>query len=338
MNEFSNDALVRRLATLELPVDTDALTRRVLAAARPRRRDGSTRLRVLVMLPFVLLALTGVAGYFAPVFAQALADAPVAGSISGPMLRQFGLAGMPHRVSAFGDKATSAGYTAELIGGYADASRTILFVRVDPPARMLPTFGNVALSDQFGHTYRMTGGTANTATGENALLFTPIEGLAARLGARLHLVFVSVEEGLSPSSRPIAGRWELTATLAVDEGVDLPVPDPMQLGQARLSFTRTRALPVGILVEFSIEPVDMDSFNRQIPDGLKGRPAFRMTLVDALGHQAGALQGGSSGNGTDAQHVTVVGSWLWLADGPGNYVLAVEWEGVGSGTRTITVP
>ena len=92
MNEFSNDALVRRLATLEVPVDTDALTRRVLAAAHPRRRGGSTRLRVLVMLPFVLLALTGVASYFAPVFAQALADAPVAGSISGLMLRQFGLA------------------------------------------------------------------------------------------------------------------------------------------------------------------------------------------------------------------------------------------------------
>jgi hypothetical protein len=112
----------------------------------------------------------------------------------------------------------------------------------------------------------------------------------------------------------------------------------MRLGPARLSFTRVRALPVGVLVEFTIEPVDMDSFNRQIPDGLKGRPAFRMTLLDALGHQAQALQGGSSGNGTDPQHVTVVGSWLWQADGPGNYVLSVEWEGVGSGTRTITVP
>src|SRR5436190_16119164 len=165
MTEFSDDALALRIATLEIPVDVSRVTQRVLADRR-KPRGMSMRWRVLVAVPLALLLVSAAASYYAPVFAQVLADAPVAGSISGPMLRQFGLAGMPHRVSAFGDKATSAGYAAELVGGYADASRTILFVRVDPPARMLPTFGNVALSDQFGHTYRMTGGTANTATGE----------------------------------------------------------------------------------------------------------------------------------------------------------------------------
>jgi hypothetical protein len=30
--------------------------------------------------------------------------------------------------------------------------------------------------------------------------------------------------------------------------------------------------------------------------------------------------------------------WLWQAESPGSYVLSVEWEGVGSDTRTITVP
>jgi len=337
MTEFPNDPLARRLATLDVPVDFRFVTQRVLADRR-KPRGMSMRWRVLVAVPLALLLVSAAASYYAPVFAQVLADAPVAGSISGPMLRQFGLAGMPHRVSAFGDKATSAGYTAELVGGYADAGRTILFVRIDPPGRIFAPFGDIRLSDQFGHGYRMVGATANMASGENALLFQPIDGLATTVGARVHVAFTAIEEGLPPDSRTIAGRWELTATLAVDEGVDLPVPDPMQLGQARLSFTRVRALPVGILAEFTIDPVEMESFNRQIPDGLKGRPAFRMTLVDALGHQAQALQGGSSGNGTDPQHVTVVGSWLWQADGPGNYVLSVEWEGVGNGTRTITVP
>jgi hypothetical protein len=338
MTEFSNDALVRRIATLDVPVDTAAVTRRVLAAARQKPRGASTRLRVLVMVPLVLLLLSSAASYYAPVFAQALADAPIAGSISGLMLRQFGLASVTHRVSMFGHTATSAGYTAELVGGYADASRTILFVRVDPPARVLPSFGNVTLSDQFGRTYFMVGMASDVATGENAMVFKPIDGLAARVGARLHVVFSSIEEGLPPTPSPIAGHWDLTATLAVDEGQDLAVPDPLQLGDARLSFTRVRALPVGVLIEFTIAPVDMDLFERRIPDGLKGRPAFRFGLVDANGHEGQQLGGGTSGSGADRSRVTLVGSWLLRAESPGSYVLSVEWEGVGSGTRSITVP
>ena len=338
MNEFSNDALARRVAALEVPVDVGAVTQRALAAARHKPRGASIRVRVLVTVPLVAFLLTGAASYFAPIFAQALADAPIAGSISGLLLRQFGLTGVPHRVSVFGDKVTSAGYTAELVAGYADAGRTILFVRLDPPARVLNRFGEVTLSDQFGRTYFMVGMTSDTATGENAMLFKPIDGLAATVGARLHLEFTSIEEGPVTRPRTIAGRWALTATLAVDEGRDLALPGAMQLGEARLEFTRVRALPVGLLVEFKVEPVDIDAFNRQIPDGLKGRPAFRMSLRDASGHESQPLQGGQSGNGADRTRMTIVGSWLWQAEGSGNYVLSVEWEGVGNGARTITVP
>jgi hypothetical protein len=337
MTEFSDDALVRRLATLDVPVDASRVTQRVLAARR-KPRGISARWRFVAAVPLALLLVSAAASYYAPVFAQSLADAPIVGSISGLMLRQFGLTGVQHRVSSFGDQATSAGYTAELVGGYADAGRTILFVRIDPPARVLAQFGEVTLTDQFGRTYFMHGMTSDLATGENAMLFKPIDGLAARVGARLQVVFNSIEQGLPPNSKAIAGHWELTATLAVDEGRDLAVPDAMQLGDARLSFTRVRALPVGVLVEFTIAPVDMDLFGRQIPDGLKGRPAFRVSLLDASGHESTSLQGGSSGNGPDRSHVTVVGSWLWQTGGSGNYVLSVEWEGVGGGTRTIALP
>ena len=337
MNEFSGDLLARRIATLEIPVDVSRVTQRVLAARR-KPRAVSFRWRVVAAIPLALLLISAVASYYAPVFAEALADAPIAGSISGLMLRQFGLAGMPHRVSSFGDKVTSAGYTAELVGGYADAGRTILFVRIDPPARAFAPFGEIRLSDQFGHTYRMVGATSNMTTGESALLFQPIEGLAATVGARLHVAFTSIEEGLPPASRTIAGRWDLTGTLAVDEGLDLAAPALIQLGNARLSFTRVRALAVGLLVEFKIDPVDIDEFNRQIPDSLKGRPAFRVSLVDANGRERQQLGGASGGGGTDRSRMTITGSWLWQTEGPGNYVLSVDWEGVGSGARTIAVP
>jgi len=336
MTEYSSDPLALRLATLDVPIDTHRVTQRVLAAHR-KPRVASGRWRVVAAVPLSLLLISVVASYYAPVFAQALADAPIAGSISGRMLRQFGLAGMPHRVSAFGDKATSAGYTAELVGGYADAGRTILFVRIDPPARVLNRFDDVRLSDQFGRAYFMSGMTSDLATGENAMLFRPIDGLAANLGARLHLVFGNIEEGLPPSSRTIVGHWELTATLAVDEGRDLAVPTAIELGQARLSFTRVRALPVGVLVEFTLAPVDIDLLERRIPDGLKGRPAFKVGLVDAIGHDAQQLSGGTSGRGTDRSQMTIAGSWLWQAE-PGSYVLSVDWEGVGSDTRAITIP
>jgi hypothetical protein len=185
----------------------------------------------------------------------------------------------------------------------------------------------------------MSGMTSDLATGENAMLFRPIDGLAVNLGARLHLVFSGIEEGLPPSSRTIVGHWGLTATLAVDEGQDLALPDAIELGQARLSFTRVRALPVGVLVEFTMAPVEIDLLERRIPDGLKGRPAFRVSLLDASGRASQQLSaGGSGGSGTDRSRMTIAGSWLWQADGPGRYVVSVEWEGVGSGSRTITVP
>jgi hypothetical protein len=95
---------------------------------------------------------------------------------------------------------------------------------------------------------------------------------------------------------------------------------------------------VGVLVEFTIAPVDIDLLERRIPDGLKGRPAFSVSLVDANGHAGQLLGGGTSGTGTDRSRMTVAGSWLWHTDGPGSYFLSVEWEGVGSGTRSITVP
>ena len=337
MTEFNDDALARRLASLVVPVDASRVTQRVLAARR-KPQATSNRWRVVAAIPIALVLISAAASYYAPVFAQALADAPVAGSISGLMLRQFGLAGMPHRVSTFGDRATSAGYTANLVGGYADAGRTILFVRIDPPARVLTHPGEVTLTDQFGQAYFMVGMTSDLVTGENAMLFRPIDGLAANLGARLHLAFSSLEEGLPPGSRTVAGQWELTATLAVDEGEDLAVPDAMQLGQARLSFTRVRALPVGVLVEFTIAPVDIDLLERRIPDGLKGRPAFRISLAGPNGREGLQLGGGSGGGGTDRSRMTIAGSWLWQTDGSGNYVLSVEWEGVGGGTRTIVVP
>jgi len=338
MTEFSDDVLACRLSTLDIPVDPSAVTRRVLEASHRRPQYRLTLQRLAIAVPLVLVLVSAGLSYYAPVFAQTLADAPIAGSVAGWLLRQVGLAGVPHRVSTFGDKATSSGYTIELVGGYADAGRTVLFLRLTPPANAFSTLRPVEVTDQFGHSYPMTGAAWNSDAGEGLIMLTPIDGLAAKLGARLRIAFNEIQEGPGPNTRRIAGRWDLTATLAVDEGRDVPVPDGVQLGEARVTFTRVRALAVGVLVEFRIESVDIDLLERRIPDGLKGRPAFRVSLVDASGHVAMQLLGGTAGRGADRSRRTIEGSWLWQADEPGSYVLSVEWEGVGNGTRTISVP
>ena len=333
MTEFSDEALARRLATLDVPIDAALVSRRALAAARGTRRPAPPRWRFVAIVALVLVLLSAGLSYYAPVFAQSLADAPIAGSVAGWLLQQVGLANASHRVTVFGENATSSGYTIELVGGYADAGRTVLFIRVTPPANAFSILKPAEVTDQFGRSYRMSGATWNSDTGEGLVVLTPIDGLAAKLGARLRIAFHEVEVGPGPTTRRIAGRWVLGATLAVDEGRDLPVPEAIPLGRARLAFARVRSLSAALLVELAIENADPAELRRVIPDGLKGRPAFRLRLLDPSGREERPLQAGSTGDGT-----RTTATWLWQTDGAGPYLFIAEWEGVGGGTRTITVP
>ncbi len=336
MNEFSDERMVQRLRSLEPRVNATELVRRVLSAGAGERTP-SRRPRLVfatVLLPLALVLVAAVASFYAPVFAEAVADAPIVGRISGPVLRSVGLAGAPQRVSAFGDRATSAGYEVELVGGYADSGRTVLFLHATPAARVLAPIAagrSLSLNDQFGQSYRLTGGIANSETGENTLVFEPLRWPATWLGARLHLSFNTVEFGIPPAATAAAGQWQLSGTLAVDEGRDLPTPTPGTIGEMQVSFTHVRALPVGLLAELRIDPGSLD-LNRIVPDGLKGRSAFTVKLIDDTDRERPLLQaqsGSSSGS--------VVGNWLWQIDGPGRYELRISYEGVGIITREIVI-
>lgn len=328
MSEFDDQVLARRIASIDVPFDTEALTRRVLASASPGRSARGRVWRFVLLVPLALALVSAATAYYAPVFAEGLADAPVAGSVAGWLLRQVGLTGSSHRISVFGESATSSGHTIELVGGYADAGRTVLFVRIDPPALGFSPFAPVEVSDQFGRTYRASGAAWNSETGDGVLTLAPIEGLAARVGARLRIVFTEIREA-PPAERRIAGKWELTATLAVDEGRPVALPDPIALGSARVRFTEVRALASALLVEFDVENASPADLARTVPDGLKGRPAFRIRLFAPGGDELHSLQGGGSGSHQ---------SWLWPIETGGRYELNAEWEGVGGGSRVIDVP
>jgi hypothetical protein len=294
------------------------------------RSRGRALVLVLTLVPLVTLLATAVAAYFAPAFSQALADAPIAGRVAGPILRQFGLASIEDRVTSFGDRSTSSGYTLELIAGYADPSRTVLFLRATPAARVMPVLpGRAELRDQFGREIRFSGGTANSATGDAAFIFAPIEWPASQLGARLTLTLTQLDLDNLSAQRPvpITGHWELRGTLQPAEGKDLPLPPSGDLGSAKVTFVKVRALPAALLLEYDLSG-DLAGLSEMIPDGLKGRPAFTVRLIDPTGQESRNVGGGGSAHQQR----------LWEITRPGTYELVMAWEGHGTLRRTLVIP
>jgi hypothetical protein len=326
VNDFAQDPLARRLARLEPRVDADDLSRRVLARARAGRAVLPMRLRALaVAVPLALVASVAISSYYFPAFAQALADAPVAGSIAGPVLRAVGLVGVPSRIIAFGDTLNVSGYRVDLLGGYADAGRTILFLRTQPAAVLVTSprtaSQELSLTDQFGRRYRATGAIANSETGENTIIFEPLLWPASAVGARLHLSFNTLVVGAPSAQREIAGRWDLTGTLAADEGADLPVPPGGSIGEIQVAFTRLRSTRSAVIADLRIEPDGLD-LGRVVPDAGKGHSAFRVSLLDPNGRERPLLQGGYGSAGAGV----IEGRWVWLIDTPGRYELRVAYE------------
>jgi hypothetical protein len=133
----------------------------------------------------------------------------------------------------------------------------------------------------------------------------------------------------------MTSTWELHGTLLPDEGTDLPLPGPGDLGSARVTFTKARALPAAVVVEVEMSGITFAEITERIPDGLKGRPAFWVRLIDSGGQERRLLSGdgGSTGSGGTARQ-----QWLWEVTGPGRYELVLTWEGRGTLTRTLVVP
>jgi hypothetical protein len=331
MNDDLRSPLARRLATLEIPVPPE-LVPRVMAARRPAARVGGVRLvpRLSAAVALVVLAF-GAASYFAPRFSQALADAPLLGNATGPLLRSVGLAGLDGRVTTFSGAAVSSGYRVELIGGYADAIRTIVLLRVQPADRsvLLSNGTRVTLTDQFGRRLELKGGVADEQTGQEVLEFEPITGPAASLGARLTLqaatltAFAATRDGLQ-------GDWELHATIALDESRALTPPGLGRLGTMTVMFTRVTATATALEVQLHVQGGGPGALSRVIPDALKGHPAFSMHLWAPDGTPAQALT-------TRVDDALGLVDTVWVRSAAGVYRLVVSDEGMGTIERTIDI-
>ncbi len=205
------------------------------------RTPSHRKRRILLLASFgVLLLLLGVnigGAYYAPSYAGALAKFPAVGSVPGPPLGAAGLS--QGAMTPLNSSAFSSGHDIQLVGGYADQLRIVIFYNIDgrpvsTPSKSLRTYEiQGSLRDQFGHTYRQAYDPWTTAA-----TFEPLSGLAIGVGARLTLD-VSGLVPTGPGMTPVQGNWQLPLTLIQRALHPLPLPAPITVGDTIYTFTAT---------------------------------------------------------------------------------------------------
>ena len=264
---------------------------------RPRPRLVPSLVAVAIFL--VCAVITNlVAVYFAPAYGNALADAPGIGPASARILKASGLT--TGDVTAVDDSATSSGHTIRLVGGYADALRTVLFFQVDGRGMVgdpkaygqsvgdyYPVSDGLTLSDQFGREYGMAG-----ISGGNMLGFDPLAWPASELGARLTLRITGLWEPWLKISGPlvpaVVGTWTLHATLFSQPPSSVVLPPPLVLPGVTYRVTSARASGDTMSIHFSMTGSVVDQASRLKPlepsDGLWAS-YFNIRMFDSAGNE-----------------------------------------------------
>jgi hypothetical protein len=358
------DPLAKRLSALDIHAP-ETLTARVLAARSGATPAGNRGLRrtVLAAIALVSLILANLAAsYVSPRYAAALAQAPLVGTLTGPVLQQAGLATVG--AEPLDVRATAAGYTVHLFGAYADGVRTTIFVQMlgpdgrEAPDGTAPSFGTT-LTDQFGHTYHMANG-----FGMPVIHFEPLSGPASTLGARLtlHVEDIVVNTPPAPGATTdtgtvVHGPWDLSFTVTSSGGTDLATPAPVQLGDTTYTFTGVRVTSSLLEISWTISGgaiERMDRLHREALATIRGHravPASRLrlqrlnseelatsTLLDPGGKPIDPVYGAGKGIMRDGQVASMEMDAWYPVSAHGTYTFQVSQAATGSNARTITVP
>lgn len=323
------DLLEQRLRSMEVETpDAGRVTAKVLAG-KPRRR--AWRAPRLVTVPAALAVLVVLVAYFVPAADLAIADKS---PWSAEILQHAGLVGAKERITFVGEASTSSGYTVELVGAYADASRTVLLIHSHPSLSLIED--PLQITDQFGRAYRFLNGFSNSQTGDAVLQFEPLAWPDQTTGARITLHMSEVGTADAPYT-PTQGSWTLTAAVRVDEAVGLPKPAGATLGLAHFEFASVTYTPTSIVIDIDVTGIDMSDIHQVLPDGGKGTPIFDIQLRDPNGQNVDVA---ADLNGPDevvrksgGVHVHFVG----YRTRSGAYTLVVRY-GTDQFERTLTIP
>src|ERR1700687_5692006 len=242
------DLLEQRLADLAVDTpDPGRVTAFVMSRAARRGRRHLARAAAIAVATVTLMAAVL---YFAPAADVVLADTPIAREL----LRDAGLLGAGNRVTAVGAVSTSSGVRLQLIGAYADSTRTVLLVHAEPAVRPSGLGPTDTVTDQFGRSYFINRSMSNGLTGNIVFQAEPLAWPDAITGARITLHLTGLVPVTCTGSPPVdpkahhddegvhlAGSGPLPATLGVDESTTLALPAPAQLGPATFRFTSVRS-------------------------------------------------------------------------------------------------
>jgi hypothetical protein len=325
---MTTDLLEERLQKLSVEApDAGRVATRVLSRASRRQASRLPRVAAAGLATVALLVLVA---YFVPAADTALASVPIAGD----MLRDAGLVGAAGRITSVGSQSSSSGYRLTLVGAYADSARTVLLLHADPPILFTPT--PIVVTDQFGRTYQYQNSTSNTQTGDSVLQFEPLAWPDAITGARITLHVSSVQPADQSGPGPaVAGTWTLPATLGVDEGTTLALPERATLGPAHYRFTSVSYTPATVAIDMEVTGVSFSYLALEIPTGL-GKPmlAFNIDLIDPNGQ----VINGSSSMSDDLLGRTQIHFNGFRLGASGRYVLRVSYVGAGQFERVLTIP
>jgi len=320
---MTTELLERRLEALSLAVpDAYRVTDLVLRTRRRRQVAAIPRLSLSAAAALVVALLVA---YFVPAADVAIAQVPLAGDL----LREAGLVGAHDRITWVDAESDSAGHRVSLKGAYADSTRTVFLMHVDPPAAR-PEGLMTRLTDQFGRSYRMQSSISDASSGDVILEF---EGLAwpdTLTGAR---ATVHIEALLLDDETLVRGHWDLTATLSVDDQRSLPAPAAGATGNVRYTFTNAGYTPATVVVDIVVAGASPQDLERIIPDGSKGTSVFEIAMTDPHG----TLITGSYGI-TDDPAGARVHFVAYRVGGGGDYTLRVSYAGEGSFERVIKIP
>jgi hypothetical protein len=325
---MSTDLLEERLQRLVIDFpDPGRVTARVIGRNLKHKRRWAPRVGAASVATLTVLALVA---YFVPSADLAVATVPGASDI----LRQAGLVGAADRVTFVGAVADSSGYRIELVGAYADASRTVLLLRGTPS--FAPSDNVLQITDQFGRSYQFRYGYADTRTGDTVLQFEPLAWPDLATGARISLHMSQVGTA-DPPYTPVQGSWTLGVVLRVDEARRLPAPGPATLGPAHFTFSSLTYTPASIVIDIDVTGINRSAIERVIPDGLKGTPIFGIDLFDPAGT---LVNGAYDINGPGELSTTPSGvhvHFIGYRMGHGNYILKVRYD-QDTFVRTLTIP
>ena len=325
-----------------------------ISRALPSARSASVpliRRRRLLLAAAALLATAAITAV--PVAAS---TSPVA-VFPRYLLGAAGLGPVVERIMPTAGRATSAGYTLDLVGTYADDARTIVVVKVSPGARVDAAF----LIESSGRGVNQSGGTSNDETGDNVLRFEPVR----RGGSgpvKVTLYVLQLGRGLGAGQQTVNGLWTLQFTLTSQGGRRLAAPDPGQAGTLAVTFDSVVVVPGALAIDVTTRGAMPDEWWARYgsvqcstpagaPAGVQAcgsvpvppgavKDVVAVAVYDARGNalRASGGVGAAVRNKAALDRKEVYWKGLWTLAGPGSYRVVVRAPDGATLERLIQVP